>query len=46
MEISKRVNITIMENVSDNELDTLIESLKKISGFDFFVDCQLVIGKP
>jgi hypothetical protein len=41
----KRVTIKIMENVTDQELDTLVKGRKKIQGFDFSIDTFVVINK-
>jgi hypothetical protein len=45
MEDNKRANIKVMERVSDIELNRLMECLKKIEGFEFLVNCQLIISK-
>jgi hypothetical protein len=39
----KKVDVKIMEDVNYSELVTLICALKKIEGFDFFVDVQFTI---
>ena len=45
MENKKKVNITVMESINDTELCILLESLKKLDGFNFLIDCQLVVSK-
>ncbi len=43
MEIpKKKVNLKTMDQIDDNELTVLIESLKKIKGFEFFGSVKLV----
>ena len=39
----KKVNVKVMEKVSTLELSELVESLKKIKDFDFFVEVQFTI---
>jgi hypothetical protein len=39
----RRATVKIMENVTDEESDTLIKGLKKIQGFDFSIDTFVII---
>jgi hypothetical protein len=41
----KKVNVKVVEQISDTELARLTDSLKKLEGFDFLVDCQLVVSE-
>lgn len=42
----KRVNIEVMEKLSLEEFDTLVNSLRKLKTFEFFVDAQFNINFP
>lgn len=35
---SKKVHVKTLENVTDEELNKLVDGLKKIEGFDFSID--------
>lgn len=39
----RRATVKIMENVTDEELDVLVNGLRKIQGFDFSIDAFVVI---
>ena len=41
----KKINIKIIEQITDNELSYLINELKRINGFDFLVDSQFKINQ-
>jgi hypothetical protein len=41
----KKVNVKVVDQISDEELNRLTTSLKKLEEFDFLVDCQLVVSK-
>ena len=43
MEDKLRVNIKIMDITNDKKIDVLVDGLKKIEGFDFFVEAQFDI---
>lgn len=40
----KQVNVKTMCEISDKELRELLEGLKSIEGFDFYVDSQFMIS--
>jgi type II secretory pathway component GspD/PulD (secretin) len=39
----KQVNVKIMSNLTDIELEELLNALRSIDGFNFFVDSQFTI---
>lgn len=39
----KKINIKIMETLTQKETDTLLSNLQKMKQFDFFVDLQLSV---
>lgn len=39
----KKVNVKVVEQISNQELTQLTSGLKKLEGFDFLIDCQLVV---
>ena len=41
--MGKRVNMKLMQDVTDKEIDTLITGLKKIKGFDFLLDSIIIL---
>jgi hypothetical protein len=44
MQDKKKIHVKVMENVTDTELNQLIEGLKKINGFEFTLDSFTVIS--
>lgn len=42
--MSKRVNLKIMDQINDKELNKLVENLKKIKDFEFFIDSQFMVN--
>jgi hypothetical protein len=44
MPSDKKVNVKVMENVTDLELNQLIGGLKKIEGFEFTLDSFVFIS--
>ena len=39
----KKVNVKVMEQINNEQINRLIEGLKKIDGFDFLLDSQFKI---
>jgi hypothetical protein len=44
MPSNKKVNVKVMENMTDLELNQLIDRLKKIEGFEFTLDSLVFIS--
>lgn len=40
---NKKVNVKVMEQINDEQINILVEGLKKMDGFDFLVDSQFII---
>ena len=39
----KKINVKIMETLTKEENDRLLQHLKKIDGFEFFIDSQILV---
>jgi phage terminase large subunit-like protein len=44
MQDRKKVNVKIMEQINNEQLEKLVDDLKKIDGFDFLVDAQFKVN--
>jgi hypothetical protein len=44
MQDRKKVTVKIMENITDTELNQLVEGLKKIEGFAFSIDSFVLVA--
>jgi molybdenum cofactor biosynthesis enzyme MoaA len=40
----KKVNLKIMNDINDQEINTLMEGLKKIKGFDLSIDSYVKLS--
>jgi hypothetical protein len=45
MNNKKKVHVKMMENVTDEELNQLVEGLKKIEGFNFTIDSFVIVSQ-
>ena len=45
MSNKKKVHVIIMENVTDEELSRLVDTLKKIEGFAFSIDSFVMVSQ-
>jgi hypothetical protein len=41
----KKVHVRVIENITDTELNELIEGLKRIEGFNFSVDNFVIVNQ-
>jgi hypothetical protein len=43
MDSRKRIQVKVMENLTDEEMISLIEGLKKMEGFDFSISSFIIL---